>query len=389
MARLLTLLFLHVGGGPITGEAAATHGATADVLDYGFRFASAIQTDPKSKGREQTRILMIYLSQQREDTARELAHQVEGWWRGVALAEVAVRLASEGRAEEARALIAEAEAVRATIKGWQSPRISVHVAHALALLGDEEGSRKAADIALRDDAEQYGGQVVAGAADGHAARGDFDAAMAELQALDAEKEQMATWWRTSGYIELGKQERFTREQRSKALSAALESARGVPGWQQVDALRLVALELFALGEKATAFEALEAAEELIGPIGGRPTRSPTLLAGVARTWAKIGRPKRARKLLEEAEQSVLGYPNLDRPGLYAQVATAQAARGDEKEAWRLVDLALDSAATLTNARPRATAVVEICRWMGIEKVPLTDAARARLDLLYEGLGDPW
>jgi hypothetical protein len=33
--------------------------------------------------------------------------------------------------------------------------------------------------------------------------------------------------------------------------------------------------------------------------------------------------------------------------------------------------------------------VEICRWMGIEDLELTDNARVRLDALYAGLGDPW
>ena len=63
--------------------------------------------------------------------------------------------------------------------------------------------------------------------------------------------------------------------------------------------------------------------------------------------------------------------------------------GDEQAARRLFGLAVDSAEGLVNARPRALAVVAICRSMAQQRVALDDGLRSRLDALHDGLGTPW
>ena len=50
---------------------------------------------------------------------------------------------------------------------------------------------------------------------------------------------------------------------------------------------------------------------------------------------------------------------------------------------------MTSAEGLVNARPRALAVVAICRLMALEKVALDDEMRSRLETLHDGLGAPW
>jgi len=358
-------------------------------LDYGFKFASAIETDPKGKGAAQTGIILAYLKRGAVDEAMKHAGSVEGWWRGVALAEVAVELAGEGRQAEARELVRRAEEVRQTVSGWENTRISSHVAHALALLGDLESSREAALKAAEADPREYLGQSVATVAEGYAVKGEFDRAMAELAVLEGDEELMTTWWRTSGYIEISRKAGLSDEQRVGALMAAAASAKTVPGWRQVDALRLVAEELHVARRHAEAVAALDAAEKMIGPDGGRATRPPTLLAEIASSWTKVGEQDRARALLVEAEQAALRLPIIDQPGLYARIATAYLDLEDETTTQRVLDTAIDRAEKLTNARPRALAVVEICRQTGIHGRELSRQDRARLDALLEGLGDPW
>ncbi len=73
----------------------------------------------------------------------------------------------------------------------------------------------------------------------------------------------------------------------------------------------------------------------------------------------------------------------------ADLASGYWVAGDEANAKRLYGRALTRAEALENARPRALAVVEICRSMGREQVPASPETRARLDALYAGLRDPW
>ena len=109
-----------------------------------------------------------------------------------------------------------------------------------------------------------------------------------------------------------------------------------------------------------------------------PARDP--LGGAARCQ---------ERLLAQAERAVTDELRIDQPGVYANLATSHNALGDEPERQRLLSRALDSAKGLENARPRALAVVTICRALGQHGIDPDDPARARLDALYDGLKAPW
>ena len=377
------------GSGGQTGVEPGRESTALEALDLGFKFASAIETDPKGKGGAQTGIILAYLKRGELEAAMRKAASVEGWWRGVALAEVAVKLAADGRDDEAREFIRRAEEVRSTVDGWESPRISSHVAHAHALLGDLERTREAAKKVAEEDPREYTGQAVAAVAESHAERGNYDKAMAELAVLEGDGELLTAWWRTSGYLAIGRKRDFTDEQRLAALEAAKSAAAAVPGWQRVDALRLVAEELHAMGQHAAAVETLDEAESIFGPAEGESARPPTLLSELASSWTRVGEQDRARALLEEAERSTRRLPVIDQPGLDSRIAIAYMELGDEAAGGRTLDIAIERAAKLTNARPRALAVVEICRQIGLFGLALSDRDRKRLDALFAGLRAPW
>jgi predicted Zn-dependent protease len=117
-------------------------------------------------------------------------------------------------------------------------------------------------------------------------------------------------------------------------------------------------------------------------------RAP-LLSNLARAWAGAGDARRARTLLSQAERAVTDEMRIDQPGIWANLAASYAAIGNEPEKQRLLDRAMGSASGLENARPRALAVVTICRALGQHGIEPDDAARTRLDALYEGLKAPW
>ena len=79
----------------------------------------------------------------------------------------------------------------------------------------------------------------------------------------------------------------------------------------------------------------------------------------------------------------------ERPAIWANLASSYIAVGDGTLGWRTFDRALAAAAALENARPRALAVVSVCRAIGRAGLTPPAAMNARLDGLYKGLKDPW
>jgi tetratricopeptide (TPR) repeat protein len=357
-------------------------------LDYAFKFASAIEADPKDQSRGQQGVVMVYAESGMVNEAVKKADQVVGWRRGAAYADLAALLAREGREDEARSLLEKAESVRQSQTDWHGPRISAHIAQALAVLGDVEPSRQlAGELAAAD--RQYIGRSVATLALAYGASGDFQEAMGQLAKLDEATDFQEAWWRTTGYLNLARQGGLTAEQRQRAMEAAHRSAKEIPGWGKVDALADVAREYIEMGERQRARDAIQSAEELIlAQPATLPVKTP-LVVTVADLWAELGDGDRARGLLKTGEEGVAQVMLIEQPGVYGNLAGGYAALGDDKEARRLFDKAVAAARALKNSRPRALAMVSICSTMGRAELALDESMRAALDAVYGSLGDPW
>jgi hypothetical protein len=365
---------------------AATPGQVA--LDYGFRFASAIHNDPKDRQKAQQAVVMEYARIGLTEEALQLARKIDGWRKGVALADLAARLAREGREDLARTALREAEEVRAATKGWEGPRVAAHVAQAHATLGEMSASESiAADLAANDP-QQYTGRSAATVATAHAARGDFDGAMQELARYEGSTDREVAWWRTAGYLGLAREERLEAAQRRKALDAARASADGLVAWKRSEALQEIAQEYRAQGAMAQARDALAAASRDIEALPDTDAFKSVLLASIGGVFAEFGETERVPGLLGQAEAAVPEVLNLDRPAAYANIASSWHAAGNGAEAWRLYDLALDAAEELQNPRPRALGLVAVCRSLGRSGIDLTPEARQRLDQLLGGLQGP-
>ncbi len=385
VAALLAGL-LPLGDG--SGAEGSTAAAGLEALDYAFRFATAIESDAKDRGRAQAAVAVDLATIGAVDAAVALADRIAGWHRGTAYADIAAACARLGRGGTARELLARAEEVRAGVEGWYGPRIRAHVAQALALLGDlEQSERIAQDLAAGD--RQYVGRSVASIAAGRAARGDFDAAMAALRGLDENVDFDVSWWRTVGYATVARETRLPPEQRARAIEAAHRSASGISGWKRAEALESVAEVQRELGKPRSALASLRAAQAIVvAQPDSLPVKAP-LLSNLSRAFARLGAAGRARRLLAAAEQVVPLALVVDRPGVYANLASSYLVLEDEPQAWRAYDTAVRAAEDLVNARPRALAVVSICRSMGRSGVELKPDTRRRLDSLFDGLGDPW
>jgi tetratricopeptide (TPR) repeat protein len=398
-SRLVPALLLGLAALPLSPPKAASTAAPpasaplsspagTEALDYAFRFASAIRTDPKDMGRAQGQVLLDYASVGATDEALKKTGEVVGWNRGVVYAELAAELAKAGRKNEARGLVAKAESVRAQTQGWQGPRIASHISRALALLGDTEASQGMASR-LQEADDRYAGLSLTAQATSHAAKGSFDEAMRVLGSVPSSEEVASAPWRAEGYLEIARQTSLEPEQRIKALDAASTALALVPGWTKAGLLQQTAGLYRELGDLKKATAALETAESSVTPLPATAALKGPMVASLARHWHEAGRSAHARALLVKAEEEAPKTLAIDRPIVYGSIAAAYVSIGDEAGASRVYERALDAAASLENSRPRALAIVEICRSMGLSKRTLDPATRTRLDRLFQGLGDPW
>lgn len=370
------------------GEAAPGRPAGLAALDQAFRFATAIASDEKDRAQAEEEVVLEYAAVGALDEAVALAATIAGWRRGTALADLASMLVAVGRVEEARSLIARAAEVRAATAGWQGPRIDAHNAQARAALGDP-AARALAEATASGDPRQYAGRAAATIALGLAAKGDVAAAMAELARLNDKEDFDVAWWRTTGYLDLARRGGLSKEERARALTAARRSAAGVPGWKRAQALIDIAAEARRQENDALATEALNEAGKEIAAQPPTLADKAELLSRLAAACAVAGQAARVRPLLESAETSAGAAMAIEQPALLAAVGEGWSRAGNPGEATRLYDRALDAAAALQNARPRALAIVGILRAMGRAGDAPDPAMTARLAALHAGLKAPW
>jgi len=358
-------------------------------LDLAFRFASAIQSDPKDQAKAQEAVIRDLLLLGEEEEARTRTEQVQGWRKGVLYAEIAEREAEKGNPVAARDLLEKAESVRSETPGWESLRIRAEIAEALAELGEVKASQAVTQDLSAADSRQYAGRSAATLAKAEAVHGSFDQAMEALHPLDDETDVEIAKGRTQGYLDLARTPRLTPAQRLEALKAAGRSVANLPPWERVTAMREMAQIHQEAGRTQEARRLLGEAEELLASDSKGSSGLLPLAADVARSWGGIGEKTRGRTLLRKWEGAAAGAMDIDRPGAYARLASASRALAEPKQADRLMSLAVSSAESLRNARPRALAAVDICRSMGRDGADPGPEMRQRLEALLRNLKDPW
>jgi hypothetical protein len=323
------------------------------------------------------------------ELASRLADRIEGWRRGVAYAELAKIMADRGTLPEARAYIEKAEAVRRSIKGWENPRIAAHVAQARSMLGDANPAEQFRGMIDPND-RQYFGRPEATTAASCARRGEFEQAMKLLDAIDPAGDEDFAWWKTAGYVDVARSPKLTAEQRRRALESARRSATEVPGWRRAEALQNLARACRDTREDALLRAVLVDTETVLLGLSPRlvNVKSP-MLAETARFWARLGAAEKVKPLLEAAEATATEAMVTERPAIYADVANAWAAAGNEAKSGALYAQAFATAEALVNARPRALAVVEIARSLGRAGIDPDAAVRQRFEALFAGLKAPW
>jgi len=377
-----------VGCGPATSAAPKIAPAKVDLLDLAFRLAISIEDSEHDEGGAQRAVLKAMVEAGRLDEALALSHEVAGWHRGVAYAELAADLARAGRKEEARDYVRRAEEVRGSISGWQGPRISVHIGKALAALGDGARAAELLDAAAEGDPGEYAGQAAATLAAARIASGEFDAAMATLGRTSEEENFHNAWWRARGYLDLAGNTKLSQEQRSVALEAARRSVDATVGMRKLYLMKGIAAAYHDLGKEDEARETLTLVDGwVLDSAAKRPTGAAPI-ADLAKSWHAIGATGRARELLAEAEIAVRRAALIEQPTLYARVASTYRLIGDGRKAGDLYARALDVTEAIGAPRPRALAAVAICLSLAHDQAPVDTGLQSRLEAIYGGLKEP-
>jgi hypothetical protein len=357
-------------------------------LERAFAFATAIETDPKDRSMAQAAVALEALALEDGAQAATLADEVSGWQRGVLYAEIATWHAKAGRTEQARSFLAKAEAFARTQEGWQGPRIRAHIGSALAALGDAQAAHALTDGLAQND-RQYNGMAVVSNARLVARRSGFDAAMAEIKKNEQETDYEFALGRTSAYLELGEDARFSREQRLTALRAGRATAEEVAVWSRADLLVSAGRGFAKLDAEKDEKEAREAATSLGRALATTSMVRAGVLSNAASAWIEAGDAARARDLLSEAAAGLKDIQAMDRPEMLARIAAVTVKLPDADLAKSRFDEALAQTAALTNARPRALAAVGVCRALARAGVVPDADLSARLDAVRRGLRAPW
>ncbi len=359
-----------------------------EALDFAFRFASAIDPDPKDKAMAQEAVVLEYGRLGAFDAAIRKAGEIEGWRRGTAYADLAALLVEQGREDQAKPLVEMAQGIRATVTDWHGPLIDAHVADALARMGQMEATQRIARELLSDKL-QHAGHSIAVVAVGHAVRGDFETAMKGLEEAGSSSDYVVVQGRVTAYVTITGLKNLSESQRRRSLEGARAAAAAMPGWMKAETLDEVARAAIEFGDREMAMGCLSEAEPIARSLPATmPVKGP-LLNRVAVTYGRAGENEKAQGLLRLTEQEAPKTLVTDQPAILAEAAAGWRTLGSDAESRRLFAKAIASAEGLANARPRALAVVAICRAMGRQDLPLDDAVKSRLEGLYAGLKAPW
>lgn len=383
------LILLGAAGTVLPAGGAATSNAGLASLDYAFRFATAISSDPKDQAKAQEAVMQDYIARGAGQEAISRVDRMSGWRQATVLADLAASEAKAGRKESAQQLLERAEQLESVTAGWEGPRIQSHIAAALALMGEVKPAREISETLSSQDPRQYKGPAAYTVASGHLMRGELEPAMAELRALDGDPDMDTALWRTRGYLLVGKTARLSATQRLQGMESALESARVLDGWIRIEIAQDAAAELTKLGRSDKARKALDDAQATALALPESLASKAVPMAELARSWGAIGDVRRARDLLKQVEPAAEWAMDIDRPSVYARFASVRRSIGDTGRAEKLTDQALSAAESLRNARPRALAAVDICRFLGRDGIDPQGLLKSRLEGLLTGLKEPW
>jgi predicted small lipoprotein YifL len=330
-------------------------------LERAWAFAGAIRDDAKDRDASQGKVAKAVLDAGLDDEALRLATGMDGWRKGLVLADAAFAKAIHGvPATNLFSLVEEAGLLSASAGDWQRVRIQAHMARAWAAMGQEERLVASRDRFGHDDSER--GKLAAYHALAMARNGKVEPALALLQGVAGETHYDVVIDTLRGFLLVAREGKLPPDKVDGLLESAWAYGEKIPGFMR-PAFRLEIVGfLVELGRVEEARNKMEEVETELLAVGIPAHVKAPLLAETGKTWGLVGSPGRLDGLLPviRALEESPDVQNIERPAVLAAVAEALAACGKTAEAGTTFAEAIRQAAALANARPRALAAVEIC-----------------------------
>ncbi|AKJ65468.1 hypothetical protein [Kiritimatiella glycovorans] len=401
----LTLLLL-AGAVAVTGCRDREHKAAScqppqipaeelEVLDWGFRFATAIPTVRSylvTRSDAQYEVLKTYLHHGLADEVESRLKDVGNWRRGQLYTDLAAHYARAGRRAAAEKNLDLARQFRDAIDGWQKTRITAHIGQVHSTLDHtEEAGRLETDLP-----EEESIRVTKQRIEDLAQREGVQSALDHMKAREDTESFEVRHAVVKGYADLlGHPDASSGTEAFSEITNRIEGLIAeLPPLMRQQSLRRMAMRAFEGGSAEAGRAVLERAEEDLKSLPLNARFDIPLLVGLAQVWSEeADSPERAAVLMEDAAEILEQQAQKIRPIYRMEAITALAGGfasiGREDRARDYYGRVLDLAEKQNNGRPRARIVAELCASMGHYRLTLTEEFEGRLERMLAGLGEPW
>ncbi len=396
---LLTICALLANAGPMAGANPPdfNDGAEMKTLEWGFRFATAIPAKPHivDRSNSQYSVLNLYLEKQMPEKAATLADRIDDWHRCLFYADLAYYFAERDSIEKARHYLDQAgdcwKGLEGFNAGWQKDRVSVQMAKS-RVLARLEGGTEAFDEKLPAESAASNTAFRLSRLDGNI--DEFGNRIDQLAAMETSEYMEVKRDVAVAYISILKQlGKNATEAQCTSLQTHIYSIAGkLPRLLEHEILSRLSQTAFDTEHREMGKAVFAHALEQLRAQKRNPRYDVSSLSELARIWCHAGEePSRSASLLNEADDllKTSGLGDSDRIPALVSLALGYGICGNENGAWDNFHNALQTAASLVNARPRAMAITRICNGIAQWGAPLPDEMEKELTRLYGALGDPW
>lgn len=377
---------------PVAATPAAILGLAADAA-----LGMPLEPHVKTRSRLQAEIVDVAVAQGEFDLARSIVPRIENWRRGLAQAAIAARLAELGHVEEARAELARAEAIEATltdefVQGWRRDRVRGRIAAAYAHLGDVE---KAAMIQARLAPAEAGrlAQLSARMAPREKMGVNVEAFLRITETGDLEQIKLALLALTEFYGQCAGETEADAERRAELEQAIRDHWTQIPGEPRIEILEALVAQDLAAGRRDHARALVDEIEALVRDNRWNAEQRIAFLARVGRMRHGAGQTEEALATLREAvaayDEAREGIVSIWRGRSLRPLAEAFHAVGSPASAAELYERALVEAVVNPNSRPRLEDLVATCNSIVASGLDAPVSLRKALARTRAALGAPW
>ena len=325
-------------------------------LEFAWAFSECLNMDAKDQAREQERISLAYLLNDRPEAAAAHAAKIPNWRKGVVRADIATYYAEKNNIPSAKKLLAMALLDMEQEDEWQEERIATHIAQANAYLG-QHAAESIPGVEPNPQQKKFY-DITNDLSSGQQARAIESIFALELEILPEQWDLYL--WSANQFILLASHPALESGQREKLLELAYEKAGAVPGWKSL-AFKLQVIQAFhELGKPSVATEKLDTVVPQITALSLPGYIKLPLVAEAARVSAIYESESNFDACSAIIDDQVNGLQSIEQPAVLSSLACSYAIYGNGDKAHHNFSKAVSVATDLKNARPRAIALVGLC-----------------------------